>query len=577
MSTYSVNNKKHTMKKTVLVMLAACISVYSVTAQTIADGIKYLNYEKNKSALEAFRKLHDKSPKDGQTTYWLGQAMLANDDVKGAKDLYQKALQENGSDPWVVVGMGHIDILEGRDINEAKQKFEQAITASTKEGKKKAKIEDAGILNAIGRANSVSLQGNSKIGDPLYGIEKLKRAAELDLTNPDIFINMGVCYLKMGGEYGGEAVKSFQEAISRDPKNAKANYRIGRIYYSQQNKDLYDTWFGNAILADETFPPVYFTYYDYYSTKNVNVAKEYLDKFIMYADKDCATDYFYGDYLFRAGKYQESLQKANEMQSGACASYYGTPLLFAYNNDRLGDSLTAKGYLEKFFANAPESKIQPQHFEFAANLFAKFPGSEMQAMTYIEKAIEFDTLKANKINYMNKAADIFGKAKKYDLQLGWFKKVVEIQGQTTEYDYYRMSLAAYNAKLFEETMNIAKGYIEAHPDKPNGYIFNVRAAKMVDTANATGVYFNAVSLHNEFLMKDPEKNKQTLVNNFYIMLGYYNDALQDYAKALEVCDKILQLIPDEPQTVRIRGIIEKNMQKKGGTPPASKSSGTSPK
>jgi hypothetical protein len=46
---------------------------------------------------------------------------------------------------------------------------------------------------------------------------------------------------------------------------------------------------------------------------------------------------------------------------------------------------------------------------------------------------------------------------------------------------------------------------------------------------------------------------------------------------LEVCDKILQLIPDEPQTVRIRGIIEKNMQKKNGTQPASKSSGTTPK
>ena len=62
-------------------------------------------------------------------------------------------------------------------------------------------------------------------------------------------------------------------------------------------------------------------YFNYYKEKDVNTAKEYLDKWVANADKDCETDYFVGDYLFRAGKYQESLQQAKNMEAGNCKNY----------------------------------------------------------------------------------------------------------------------------------------------------------------------------------------------------------------------------------------------------------------
>jgi hypothetical protein len=50
--------------------------------------------------------------------------------------------------------MGHVEILEKGDMNSVKQKFEQAITATTEtKGKNKGK-PSADILNAIGRANA---------------------------------------------------------------------------------------------------------------------------------------------------------------------------------------------------------------------------------------------------------------------------------------------------------------------------------------------------------------------------------------------------------------------------------------
>ena len=333
------------MKKTVFTLLALGSAFAFVAAQTVDEGIKFLYYERNKSARETLQKVVAANPKDPIATYWLGQAYLAapDYDVSSAKLLYQEALENGINDPWIWIGMGHVELLERRgDINSAKQRFEQAITAT----KTKRGVENADILNAVGRANA---SGNSTQGDPLYGIEKLKKAAQLDIKNPDIDINLGLCYLKLGNDHGGEAVEAFRDAAARNPQYAKAYFRMGRVYQNQNNKESMDEQYGKAISADPAFAPVYLAYFNYYKEKDVNVAKEYLDKYKANADKDCNTDYFVADYLFRAGKYQESLAKAQEMENGECRISERISVLFAYNYDRLGDSLKAKSYIDKFF------------------------------------------------------------------------------------------------------------------------------------------------------------------------------------------------------------------------------------
>ncbi|MEK7199734.1 MAG: tetratricopeptide repeat protein [Bacteroidota bacterium] len=334
------------MKKTVSLMLTAMLAAQCLMAQ-LTDGIKFLNYDKTNSAKEAFQKAYDANPKDPQNIYWLGQALMATDggnpskkQVTAAKIIYQKGLQEIGSDPWLLVGMGHVEILEGGDINSVKQKFEQAITATTEtRGKNKGKPNPS-ILNAIGRANAYV---GSDLGDHVYAIDKLKQAATIDLTNPDIYINMGINYLKLGGENGGEAVKAYQEAIARDPRNAKAMYRIGKIYQSQNNKEQFELYFNNAIMADQTFPPVYYAYYEYYANKDVSVAKEYLDKFVTYADKDPVNDLYLANYLFLAGRNAESLAKVKELDAAVGSKILpNLDILYALNYDRTGDSVQAK-------------------------------------------------------------------------------------------------------------------------------------------------------------------------------------------------------------------------------------------
>ena len=563
------------MKKTVSLMLTAMLAAQCLVAQ-IPAGIKFLNYEKNKSAKEAFQKAYDANPKDPQAIYWLGQALLATDggdpakeQIQAAKALYQKGLQEVGSDAWLLVGMGHVGMLEKEDMNAVKQKFEQAITATTEtKGKNKGKPNPA-ILNAIGRANA---EVSSGLGDHIYAIDKLKQAAAIDLTDPDIMINLGINYLKMGGENGGDAVKAYQDALNRDPKNARAFYRIGKIYQSQNNKDLFEQNFASAMAADPAYPPVYYNYYEYYSTRDVNKAKEYLDKYIANADKDPVLDLVMADYLFRSGRNDESLAKVKELEAAVGSKVLPKlDILYALNFDRKGDSIQAKNALTKYFANAPTEKIVPGDYELAVKVFSKFPGSETEAVKYLEKAIASDTSRQNKISYANQAADLFAKAKMFPMQLQWMQKAIQFKGGNMgEADFYRITNAAYAAKDYAQTIELAKKYMAAFPDKPQPYSFFRRAAIASDPDTSKGIGADYLMyLDSIYASVNKDKYKKEIFLNQYYILNYYikkfvglknnpdfkvksdgtktevvEQFLATCQKALDVTESMLQAYPD---------------------------------
>ena len=555
------------MKKTIGVIATLFFVVSFTGAQTIADAVKMLNYSKNKSAKEMLQKMYESNNKDQNIIYWYGQSMIVEDNVKDATTLYQAALTNGVNEPLIWIGMAHVDLLTGADWNSVLQKFEQAITFTTEtRGKNKGK-PSVTVLNAIGRANVMGhavKDGSSKFGNMDYAIEKLTQATNNDLTNSEGFIYMGLCYRKMGGEFGGGAQKSYTEAITRNPSNPLPNYLIGKIYQSQDNKQFMDQYFNAALAADVTFPPVYLDYYYYNANINVPLAKEFIEKYIQYADKDCHNDYFYADYLFRAGNYQESLAKAKLLENTECAAR--VPVLYAYNYDRLNDSIKAKKNIEEFLATALMDKILITDYDLAIQIESRFPGMEEKAVGYINKALEMDSTKKLKLRYLTLASDLYEKAGLYNKQLDILQKAIALKGSKSEYDNYILTATAYRADNFLLTIDFAKDYIIQFPAKPQGYDFYTRAARKIDTANTTGLYFEAISKQLEYYKTDTAKYKQQMINSFYVKMAYLNDTKKDYLKAIEVCDRILELVPNEPQTLKIRSVLLKNAEKNGLTP-----------
>ncbi|WP_153801137.1 tetratricopeptide repeat protein [Foetidibacter luteolus] len=541
------------MKKTALSLLAFASAAVTASSQSVEDGVKLLYYQKNTSAIAALKKAVADKPKDPLAIYWLGQAYIAND-VAGkvyldsAKSLYQAKLTEGVNDPWLWIGMGHVELLTGGDLNAAKQKFEQAITTTTPTKGKHKNEENIDVLNAIGRANA---DGSSKEGDAQYGIDKLKRAVELmkadekTKPNPDVYINLGTCYLKQGSDKGGEAVEAFREAFTADPANAQAAFRIGRIYQSQNNLESMNEWYGKAIAADAAFAPVYIAYFNYYKERDVNAAKEYLDKYVANADQDCETDFFVADYLFRAGKYQESLQRGQAMEAGPCKDFPKVQALYAFNYLRLNDSVKAKAAIEKYFTVADPALIEPEQYVLGGSVLKKFPGSEDAAASYFKKAQELDTALVNRIKYQDSIVSVYRKTKDSIKILDAVYTGFKMTPSPTNRDIFDLGDAALKAKKLDLSDSAYTLYIEKYPDQPYGYIGRVKVAQARDTTGAAAI--GPMNNYISFLMKDTVKNGSTIGYYYALMGGYYANYASNLDSSILMFEKAVQYDPANSQ------------------------------
>ena len=537
---------------------------------TIAQAQTNLVQGRTATAKQALEKSLSSNPKDPQTIYWLGQTYLGMDSLGRARQVYQNALNSGVNDPLIWVGMGHVESLEGKK-DAARQRFESAITASAKN-----KREDINVLNAIGRANA---DGPANTGDPAYGVQVLKRAVALDPNNSDVYTNLGINYLKLGPDQGGNAYEAYTNAIRVDPKNARARFRLGKIFQSQGNSEKFLQYFNEAVATDPTYTPAYSELYSYYADRDVNKAREYLEKYVANSDKSCGTDFLLADYLFRSGKYQESLDKANAMNSGACANYPRLKVLYAYNYDRLGDSAQARTNIESYLATADPEKVQPTDYLFGASVVKKFAGGEDTAISYLQKAITFDTVRANRIRYMDTIAFLYKQANKPVERLEWLRKSFQLNPNPSNLDMYNIADAAIASGDTLLADSISRVYIQKNPDQEHGYALLARAAKAADPDSSKGTAFDRVEEYVTWLKnQDSVKNANKIKIQYYYIASVAADKLKDYPRALDAINQILVLDPADTFASQAKPVLEKALNPGSSTSgggSGTKKSGTS--
>ena len=140
------------IKHTIRLMVASALLCNVAFAQSVDEGKQLYYYERYNSAKETLEKVVASKPDDVEAVYWLGQTLIELHDTAGAKAVYQKALQAKGSEPLLLVGMGHVELLENK-TNEARQRFETAISLT--------KGKDVGIYDAVGHANVDAAAGDA--------------------------------------------------------------------------------------------------------------------------------------------------------------------------------------------------------------------------------------------------------------------------------------------------------------------------------------------------------------------------------------------------------------------------------
>jgi tetratricopeptide (TPR) repeat protein len=547
------------MMKFKLGLVAAVMLVSQmVGAQSVQDGRKFIYYQRYQSAIETLEKVVAASPANAEAIYWLGQAHIDKGDVAGAREVYRKNMEgANGSNPLLLVGMGHVEQLEGK-TSDARQRYETALSLS--------KAKDIPVLNAIGHAS------HDKNGDAAYGIDKLKLATTIKgFKDPDVYINLGECYRDNGD--GGNAVSSYQKALELDPKYAEANYRIGKVYLTQgiEQKDIIEKNFNDALAADPSFSPVYYDLYTFYFQRDVNKAKENFNKYKANADKGPALDYEEASLLFASGDFKGAIDKADQLIASqgadADARVYR---LKGYCYDKIGDSVNAVKSMETFFVKARTDQIIPDNYVLMAYSAAKFPERQAFVDKYIDMAISADTSAKSKIEYARKAADFFKKAGNQQKVAEWQTRALALNPNPGKVDLYNAGFENFKATNYSRSDSIFGVYKQKFPDEVYGHYWAFRSKSVIDSTMEGGL---AIADCNNFIAvaeKDKVKNKNTLITAYGYLAGYNANIKKDFPAAISYLDKILEVDPTNADAAKNKDILLK-AQSKGAAKPGSKS------
>ena len=548
------------MKKITFSLIAVAVSAGALLAQSVDQGKKFLYYKRYKSAQDQLEKAIAANPNDINAVYWLGQTYLANKNQQAAKDLYQKTLGTNGAAPLILVGVGQIELLEGK-TNDARQRFETAISLT--------KAKDIDVLNAIGQANA---DVDTKAGDPNYGIEKLNLATQIkNFKNPATYSIMGDAYRKLVD--GGAAVTSYQKALGLDPKYAEAEYKIGKIYLTQNNKEQFIPAFEKAIELDPSYAPAYYElYYYYYFHGDVNKSITYFDKYLTVTDPKPSDEYDKIGNLYAAKNFKDAIAKsqAKLAAEGANADprYYR---LLAYSYNDLGDTVNAKKSLDDFFAKQKPEGFVPMDYSFRAQLLSKFPGNEAETFKSYEKAVEMDTLLANKLSLMSDAAALAKKMGNRAEEARWRGKIFYSDPKANKTDLYNYGFAYYQAGLYDSSMAVFGKYKAQYPDEIFGYLWGAKSAAALDTTMAEGKAIPDYTKLIEVAKKtDSVKYKSQILGALFYLASYSNDVKKDKDAAINYLTQVTYLDPTNTDAPKFIEMLKKPPTKAPARPAATK-------
>lgn len=553
------------MKKISITLLAAVLMMTGIRAQTVADGINDLYAERTKSAKATFEKLIAANPNNIDANYWLGQTYIAMKDIPGARDVYSKALMASANAPLLIVGMGQVELNE-KKFSEATQRFEAAITLTN--GKKGS---DPVILNAVGRAIVNTYTDKDKIGDINYAVDKLEAATAKDPNNADIFVNLGVAYLKAKpGEGGSKAYENYNKAIVANPNFAVSYYRMAKLFESQRNWELYEKYLNDALTKDPKYAPAYYelSYYNMLrKDQNLGAAKNYAQQFKQNSDPDPQNAYLEasiewaqgtvdmkkGDKASANGHFNAAISMANDIISKSGNNAKGRVYkLVADAMVQKGDTAAAQSFIDQYIAKADPDEVTAIDKALQASIYSTIPGQEEKVFSFYVEAVKVDTVIDNKIEALRKGAAYFKAKGMREKEGDLLSMLIQIRPKTSLNDMFDVTRAYYFGLAYQKSLDMAGKMIEKFPADVYGYDWTVNNYKILDSSYTQNKLIPSTIALFEFAQKDTAKFRKQYMAAAGFLLSYYANEAKDKDKAVSYVDKMLEVDPTNPTLKDIR-------------------------
>lgn len=563
------------MKKTTLTLATSLLLLISgLKAQSIQEGMNHLYAGRSKSAVAVFEKMLAVNPNNIEASYWLGQSLLETDEIMGARlvsarQLYDKALKSSSNAPLLLVGMGHVELLENKP-NDARQYFETALTMS----RNNKKGDDPIIQTAIGRAIA-----DSKTGDFKYAVDLLKSASSKDPKNTETLLQLGNAHRKAGdGTGGGEAFLAYKKALEVNPSFAVASFRLAQIFASQKNWEPFLQYLNEAITKDPKFTLAYYElfYYAWFRQMDYPEAEKYLNKYIesKLPEKDVQDEYLYGQLCWGRKDFDCAVNKAEAVVSAMGDKT--KPKVYRLLADayyQKGDYNNAKRNSDAFFAKKNPEDITLYDYQLRADILGKSGATDAEVLDTYMQGISIDTLVGLKIDLLKKGAAYFKEKKVWDKAALVIQKVIELKPKpTTINDYFDLMQAYYKNDDYVNSRDLSVLMRDNFSDQVFGFDWAFKIAALVDTVKRDSIAVPDAHKLFDFAQKDSVKFRSQYINSARFLAGFYINTAKDKEKSLLYFQKWRDI--DTANAAKIQEYIEQIKKMPSGT--GTKPTGTTP-
>ena len=163
--------------------------------------------------LEQYKLILQLNPESAQADMLAGEAMDGLNDSEGAIRQFEAAAKASPSEPNVHFGLGYL-LWKQHVFPEAAEQFKQELA------------NDPNHAQALAYLGDVNIKQN----DNAAALPLLDKAVRLPGAPRIAFVDLGILYADAGRK--DEAVAVFQHAITMDPSEVDAHWRLGRLYAS---------------------------------------------------------------------------------------------------------------------------------------------------------------------------------------------------------------------------------------------------------------------------------------------------------------------------------------------------------
>jgi tetratricopeptide (TPR) repeat protein len=376
---------------------------------------------------------------------------------------------------------------------------------------------------------------------------------------------LGDAYLLQNN--GGESVSSYERAASADKKNAKANYKIAKVYERSKNYEMVMENLNKAVAIDAEFAPAYKELAEgYYVKKEAANAVAASDKYMAITEFKEAAKYAHAFYLMMNKEFDKASEifkdVVNKPDAPAIAlKYYGRVLMLS-DQDRSSEAIVV---YDRFFKVAKPEDIQALDYSFQGKAYLKQseafkadkPKKRMLDSLATESLAQSIAIDSAQAEILQLLGDTYYSLNKYKQAIDTYKILIGIRKQPLSQDYWSIGKAYYFDEQFFNADTAFTKLSEKQPTVSHGFLWAAKSRAQIDSTGAQGLAIPMYEKYIEIASQAPDKNKKDLIATYEYLGSYYVNIKPDGEKAKSFYQKILALDPNNATALQVMDILKK--------------------